>query len=249
LQEAISTNLKHLFATLPLLAQNGPLNLAKNTKTGQNQLGLKYPAQPETMDTQAYSQPSFSEIHEQYHPRIYRHILRLVQDPQEAEDLTQETFLRVYRQLTTLRHPEAIGTWLYRIATNLCYDRFRQPSYQKQIEPLEADEENERLVEKYLEDLNGPKLDQVIDQIQMSSCIQRYLDRLAEDYRIAILLHDLSEVPCAQIARLLNCSLETVKIRLFRARQKLKGVLSAECNFSYNSNGVLTCDPKFPSRP
>ncbi len=65
-------------------------------------------------------------LFEIYHARIYRYVLRLVKDPAEAEDLTQDTFLRAYRRGDSLRDPEAVRGWLYRIATHVCLDRLRQ---------------------------------------------------------------------------------------------------------------------------
>ena len=76
---------------------------------------------------------------------ISRYIYGLVRDPAEAEDLTQETFLRAYKKLPTLRNPTKSIPWLYRIATNVSYDRFRQASYKNQPQSLDhSDERNHR---------------------------------------------------------------------------------------------------------
>jgi RNA polymerase sigma factor (sigma-70 family) len=98
-----------------------------------------------------------------------------------------------------------------------------------------------------LEDSDSPGLEQVIDQVEMSDCVQRYIERLSDDHRMIIMLHDLHGMTHPEIARQLNCSLETVKIRHFRARQKLKTTLAAGCKFSTDARGVLTCDPKLPN--
>jgi RNA polymerase sigma-70 factor (ECF subfamily) len=177
------------------------------------------------------------KLFETYHAPIFRYILRLVQHEKEAEDLTQETFLRVHRHLTSLEEPSAVKAWLYRIATNVCYDRFRQAEYK-----AEEPEINTEL--RLQEDMDSPGLEEVIDQAEMSECIDRYIGRLSDDYRLVILLHDLHGITHAEIAQRLNCSLETVKIRHFRARQKLKTSLAAGCKLSVDARGVLTCDPK-----
>ena len=65
-------------------------------------------------------------LFETYHDRIYHYILGMVKNPAEAEDLTQETFLRAYRHGDSLRDPEAVRGWLYRISTHVCLDRLRQ---------------------------------------------------------------------------------------------------------------------------
>src|SRR5450759_2400729 len=74
------------------------------------------------------------ELFTAYRDRIRRYILGMVRDPAEAEDLTQETFLRAHRRLYLLRHPEAVGGWLYRIATHVCLDRLRQRKPQDSID-------------------------------------------------------------------------------------------------------------------
>ncbi len=189
---------------------------------------------------------SFEDIFGRYHDRIYRYILRLVHQPDEAEDLTQETFLRVHSKLSSLQNESAVTSWLYRIATHICYDRFRQVSYRVESQSLEDHQpEQSDVPEECLEDVDQPKLDQVIDQQEMSACIQGYISRLSDDYRITILLHDLHGLTCPEIAQRLGCSLEIVKIRLHRARQKLKVILSVVCDFSLDQSGTLVCESKY----
>ena len=188
---------------------------------------------------------SFEDIFSRYHERMYRYILRLVHQPDEAEDLTQETFLHAHRELSSLRNETALTSWLYRIATHICYDRFRQASYRRESQSLDDTERGQdNGLEERLEDVGEPKLDQVIDQQEMSACVQGYIGRLSDDHRIAILLHDLHGMTCPEIAERLGCSLEIVKIRLHRARQKLKVVLSAVCDFSVDQQGILVCESK-----
>ncbi len=128
---------------------------------------------------------------EEYPDAIYRYTLRLVHHAEEAEDLTQETFLRVHRHFSALQEPTAIKAWLYRIATNVCYDRFRQASFKSQ--KLEITSEL-NILEEQLEDLDSPGLEQVIDQAEMSDCVQKYIERLSDDHRMIILLHDLHRI-------------------------------------------------------
>jgi RNA polymerase sigma-70 factor (ECF subfamily) len=107
---------------------------------------------------------TFGHIFDQYHDQIYRYILRLVHQPDEAEDLTQETFLRVDRELSSLRDQNALTSWLYRIATHICYDRFRQASYRLESQSLDDNRgEQSDVLEERIEDWDEPKLDQVID--------------------------------------------------------------------------------------
>ena len=170
--------------------------------------------------------------------RIFRYILNMVHDTAEAEDLTQETFLRAYRRLNSLRDEGAQTAWLYRIATNVCLDRLRQ--YVRR-NPMESETDLDQVE---VAEPDTPSLQQTIERGEMSECVQRFLNRLPDSYRSVILLHDMHQLTAAEIAQLLGDSLATVKIRLHRARLKLRTTLEAGCAFSYDDRNVLTCESK-----
>jgi RNA polymerase sigma-70 factor (ECF subfamily) len=170
--------------------------------------------------------------------RIFRYIMSMVRDTAEAEDLTQETFLRAYRARNSLQDEGAQTAWLYRIATNVCLDRFRQSARRAPMES-ETDLDHVEVAEP-----DTLSLQQVIERDEMSACVQRYLNRLSDSYRAVILLHDMHELTSPEIAQLLGESLSAVKIRLHRARRKLGIALEAGCAFSYDERSVLTCESK-----
>lgn len=172
-----------------------------------------------------------------YH-RIFRYILSMVRDSAEAEDLTQETFLRAYHRRDTLKDEGAQIAWLYQIATHVCLDRLRQYARRS---PMESDTD---LDEVEIAEYDTPSLQQTIERDEMSGCIQSYLNRLADSYRAVILLYDMHDLTAPEIAQLLGESLPNVKIRLHRARLKLKAALQAGCAFSYDESNVLTCESK-----
>ena len=179
-----------------------------------------------------------SVIFEGDYQRIFRYIMSMILDTAEAEDLTQETFLRAYRRRDSLREEGAQSAWLYRIATHVCLDRLRQYARrapkEAEIDPDEVD----------IAESDTPSLQQTIERDEMSECVQAYLNRLSDNYRAAILLHDMHELTSPEIAQLLGVSLDTVKIRLHRARNKLRIALQAGCDFSYDERNVLTCESK-----
>jgi RNA polymerase sigma-70 factor (ECF subfamily) len=186
-----------------------------------------------------------ASVFERFHDPIYRYIFRLVHQAAEAEDLTQETFLRAHQHLPDLQNPESLRSWLYRVATHICYDRFRKTDYRAEPQSLDAEDGQAAFLENQIsEESDELTLEQVIDRTEMNACIQAYIDRLADDYRITILLHDLHGMTCSEISQILSCSLELTKIRLHRARQKLKIILAAGCEVGTNPRGSLTCDPK-----
>lgn len=178
---------------------------------------------------------------EPYRSRIARHIRSVVRDPGDAEDLTQETLLRAHEQLAMLREPKALGVWLYRIATRVCYDHLKRST--RAMEAAARGEEGREIrVERVAWD--GPDLDQVVDNAAMSACGEKLLDTLPDGYRAVLLLHDLQGLTSVEIARLLRCTPGAVKIRLHRARQRFRAALEKECVLYRDDRGVLVGCPK-----
>jgi RNA polymerase sigma-70 factor (ECF subfamily) len=196
-------------------------------------------------DPKASASLNSAAVFEQYRERIYLYILRMVKDVTEAEDLTQETFLRAHRNLHNLKDESSLTAWLYRIATHVCYDRFRQSSYRNAPQSIDATSSGEPAAE--IEDPGAPRLEKAVEQKEMSSCVQEYLVELPDDYRIAIILHDLHGLTNPEIAEMLGCSLDTVKIRIHRARRKLEAALASGCDFSHDERGVFVCERKDPT--
>lgn len=172
------------------------------------------------------------------YPRIFRYIMSMVRDTAEAEDLTQETFLRAYHRRDSLRDEGAQTSWLYRIATHVCLDRLRQYARRSPMDS-QTDLDDIEIAEP-----DTPSLQQTLERDEMSECVQRYLNRLSDSYRAVILLHDMHELTAPEIAQLLSESLATVKIRLHRARRKLSIALAAGCEFSHDERDVLVCESK-----
>ncbi len=191
-----------------------------------------------TIQGRAVEVENASVIFQGDYQRISRYIQSMIRDEAEAEDLTQETFLRAYQRRDTLREEAAQTAWLYRIATHVSLDRLRRYArrapLESEIDPDETD----------VAEPNSPSLQQTMERDEMSGCVQDFLNRLPDNYRAVILLHDMHELTAQEIAQLLSESLPTVKIRLHRARIKLKAALRAGCDFSYDESSTLTCESK-----
>lgn len=190
---------------------------------------------------------SSADLYASHHRKIRGYILSMVHDPIDADDLTQEVFLRAHRKLDTVRDPDALTSWLYRIATHVCYDRYRKTSRQPRLDPLDITGTDQS--DPGFERPDEVSLVQVIERAEMSSCVRNYLDGLSDDYRQVILLHDLEELTNPEIAKMLGVSLDAVKIRLHRARRKLQAALNEHCDFSYDEHGVFVCEPAPASVP
>ncbi len=182
--------------------------------------------------------PDTPAFFETYYDRVYRYLHSMVHASAEAEDLTQETFLRAYKQRESLRESGALVAWLYRIATHAALDRLRQRARRAPKE-VELD-----VAEIELPDPDDVSLQQGIEQEEMSTCVQQYLANLSDNYRAVILLHDMEELTGSQIAEFLDLPLATVKMRLHRARRRLQATLRAGCDFSSDERNVLVCEPK-----
>jgi RNA polymerase sigma-70 factor, ECF subfamily len=183
---------------------------------------------------------SSADLFSSYEAKIRGYILSMVHHSAEADDLTQEVFLQVHRKLGSLRDPDAVVSWLYRIATHVCYDRFRQSSRQPRTEPLE-DADSVSAKGDIADQLS---LGRALEQADMSACVRSYIESIPTEYQQVILLHDVEELNNPEIARLLGASLGAVKIRLHRARRKLQAALSTHCDLSLDEQGVLVCEPR-----
>lgn len=177
-------------------------------------------------------------LFETYHDRIYRYVLHIVRNPAEAEDLTQDTFLRACRGQESLRDPDAVRSWLYRIATHVCLDRLRQRKTHAPIESVEGLNRLESSISA------PPAAEEVTERRETSACVQRCLDFLPDSYRAVILLYEAHSLTAPEIAQLLGVSTGSVKIRLHRARHRLEQVMRQGCCLSHNREGVLVCEPK-----
>lgn len=180
-------------------------------------------------------------VADRYRAAIYRYVSRLVGDSSLADDLTQETFVRVIRHLGELKNPAALEAWLYRVATNVCYDHFRSRDHQHPGLPLPG--RNAGRDPPVAED-GALRPDQLLERSEMSDCVLRFLIELPEAHRRVLILHDLQGYTDPEIARMLGLSLENVKIRLHRARVRLRAALSEGCDFSRDERGVFVCEPK-----
>jgi len=194
----------------------------------------------------------FNEVYEEFYPKILHYLSRLT-NPHEAEDIAQEVFEKVNRSLRNFKGESKLSTWLYRIATNSAIDRMRTPSFKRSLESTSLEDTIG------VEDRNvwlGHKktlTDQTFIRKEMSECVREFIDKLPSEYKTVILLSELEGFKNTEIADVLQISLDTVKIRLHRARAKLKAVLNDGCDFYHNEQNVLACDRKpsqiFPKPP
>ena len=182
-------------------------------------------------------QPPREVASREHYDRILRYIRSVVRDDREAEDLAQETFLRAHRARDSLRDPDAVLAWLYSVATHVCVDRLRQRTRQAQawsgLDPEAVSPPDP-----------APGAGLLVEQADMSSCVEAYVSELSDGYRAVLLMHDVKGLTAREIGELLGASTGSVKIRLHRARRELQATLEAGCEFTQDERGTLVCDPK-----
>jgi RNA polymerase sigma-70 factor, ECF subfamily len=176
----------------------------------------------------------------EFRPQIQRHLFAMVHDSEIADELTQETYGRALERLEGLRDPQAGLAWLYRIATNVALDRLRRRA--PADIPLDELGVGEAEAASAREEPRTSQIEAAFERSEMSECVQTYLETLPDDYRVAILLHDAHGLSNLAVAELVGCSLPTAKIRVHRARARLRAVLDAACEFDVDERGVLVCD-------
>ena len=182
----------------------------------------------------------FAAIYQEFQPRIERYLRNLVGET-DAPDLTQAVFLKVSRSLNGFRGESSLATWIYRIATNTAHD-YNASSLTKQRRIELAVDEDASLDD--FPDPGVPGSDQVYIRREMNACIRGLVDKLPEGYRTVLLLSEFEDLTNAAIAEILDLSLDTVKIRLHRARAALRQAMESQCSFYYDERNELMCDRK-----
>ncbi|MBI3152796.1 MAG: sigma-70 family RNA polymerase sigma factor [Chloroflexi bacterium] len=170
----------------------------------------------------------FDKIYTTFQPKILRYLTYMVGEA-DAEDLTQDVFVKVNKSLENFRGESQLSTWIYRIATNTALDKLRNPSFQ-QVEPfLELNES--QFGGRVFPEGQRPPIEKELIREEMNDCIRGYIEKLPADYRVVLVLSEWEELKNIEIAEILGTTLGTVKIRLHRAKAKLKEELENHCEF------------------
>lgn len=165
---------------------------------------------------------AFETIYQLHSRRVYALCLRMTGDPAEAEDLTQEAFLQLFRKIHTFRGESAFSSWLHRLTANIVLMRFRKkrPVPASLDEMTSPDGEKDRpALEIGVPDL---RLIGVFDRVNLHAAIEQ----LPEGYKSMFLLHDVHGYEHNEIARMLGCSIGNSKSQLHKARKRLRELLN-----------------------
>ncbi len=177
------------------------------------------------LDVKAGDERSFELLLQRYRTPLVNFLYRMVRAREEAEDLAQEVFLRVYRARKDYVPSAKFTTWLFRIATNLALNSVRDNRHQRMEVSLDApvtvdaedgDEKVLDIAEKH------PNIEQYLVEEARKKMIRHAIDKLPEKQRAAVLLHKYQELDYGDIAKILECSESALKSLLFRAYETLR---------------------------
>jgi len=169
---------------------------------------------------------AFDEIVARYKDGIYNYIWRMISNRDDVEDLTMEVFVRAFASIGTFRREANLRTWLYKIATNLCVDKYRRNGLEKQyFVPLERETEDGKGSEPM--ELPDSTYDpqRIYDRSELQAEVQKALLKLPEKLRAPILMYDMEGMAYDEIAEALGCPMGTVKSRIFNGRAQLRTLL------------------------
>ena len=183
-----------------------------------------------------WTPPSWDEVVRTHGARVYRLAYRLTGNPHDAEDLTQEVFVRVFRSLSSYT-PGTFEGWLHRITTNLFLDSVRRRS-RVRFEGL-VDDAADRLPS------SEPGPAQVYDDTHLDADVQAALDQLPPDFRAAVVLCDLEGLSYEEIAATLDIKLGTVRSRISRGRAQLRASLEHRAPVATTTSAAA---PRRPAR-
>lgn len=187
-----------------------------------NQAGLQKLRDAEALRlAQQGDAAAFEEIYRAHSRRVYALCLRMVGDATQAEDLTQDVFLQLFRKIATFRGESAFSTWLHRMAVNIVLMRFRKKSPAET--PLEAITNPEEESSTAPMEFGGPdlRLNGVIDRIMLQAAI----NELAPGYRAMFILHDVQGYNHDEIAKMFGCTIGNSKSQVHKARLRLRNLL------------------------
>jgi RNA polymerase sigma-70 factor (ECF subfamily) len=162
------------------------------------------------------------QIFRHYQRPLYNYILRSVNNEEEAADITQDVFVRLFETLHTLRAEEALTSFLYTIATNACRDHARRRQ-RVQFESLDAPRPSSNNEESGTLDIpdSADTPDVALEREELQNRVQQAIESLSPDHRAVIVMHHLQDMEVNDIARILGTRVGTVKSRLARARAEL----------------------------
>ena len=185
---------------------------------------------PDKLDVQDMSRlaaghdAALNELMERHGEKLFHYLVRSLQNEDDAADLAQETFAKVYQSRTRFDPSQKFSTWLYAIASNLVRDRYRWRSRHPQVS---LDAESDATGDSFRDSLpgGGPSPNESVQVEERAEAVRVAVAALPEELRQPLLLAEYEERSHAEIGAILGCSAKAVETRIYRARQQLRASL------------------------
>ena len=168
---------------------------------------------------------ALNDLMERHGERLFHYLIRSLQNEDEAADLAQETFVRVYQNCAKFDKQQKFSTWLYAIASNLVRDRYR---WRKRHPQVSLDAENEATGNDFRESLpdQKPSPSETIQVEERAEVVRRAIAALPDELRIPLILAEYEDRSQAEIGEILGCTAKAVETRIYRARHQLRAALA-----------------------
>lgn len=170
------------------------------------------------------SEEAYEILIQRYQQPVYNLVCRLMNDPEDASDVVQEVFLKIFRNVSSFRGNSSLKTWIYRIAVNEAYNHRRWFSRHQRQEVALRPDEGTAGYEDTLQDPGRTPFDQAADH-EAHALLEQALEQLNPRFRAAVVLRDIEDLSYDEIAAVLEVSLGTVKSRILRGRENLRRIL------------------------
>jgi len=166
-------------------------------------------------------QEAFASLVKKYKMAVFNTIYSIIGDTQEADDIAQEVFLKVYTKAGSFKRKSSFSTWLYKITVNKCIDELRKRKNKIISLETEFDEDEKLKLKDVLASKEGD-ITEEWEKEELEDTIQKAINSLPEKDRIILTLKEIENLSYKEISQIMKISLDKVKVWLFRARQKLK---------------------------
>lgn len=167
---------------------------------------------------------ALNDLMARHTPKLFNYLVRSLQNEEDAADLAQDTFVRVFQNRTKFDKRMKFSTWLYAIATNLVRDRYRHRTRHPQVS---LDAENEASGEDFRESVpeQKPTPSESLQNAERAESVRKAVGQLPEELRTPLILSEYEELSHAEIGEILDCTSKAVEVRLYRARNQLRNTL------------------------
>src|SRR5436309_1951483 len=200
--------------------ENAPPPTAAPPTASDSQEEQQWVRRARTGDMAAYD-----ELVRRYQERIYATIYHMTSNHEDANDLTQEAFIKAYKALKSFKGDSSFFTWIYRIAVNktINFLKGRKNKIHLSLNDLDFQAEHDPEIVAFISD-KTPRRD--MNLIELQEKLNEAMQKLSDTHRLVVTLHDVQGLSHEEISKIMDCNTGTVRSRLFYARQQLQGYLS-----------------------